>query len=219
MAALILPAGASARATWLCRPGLLGNPCAAGLSTTRFSPAGVDLGVEHVRAPRQTGVDCFYVYPTVSQQPTPYANLHVDPEERSIALFEAARYAQYCRVFAPMYRQVTIAELSRTGGEIAAQLATPLTDVRRAFRDYLKHDNHGRGIVLIGHSQGAFLLRGLIKADGNVLRIAPRAGAPQFTPSPTAVWGLHLADASIALGNLVDLVRKQGLAWANHNRR
>ncbi len=37
--------------------------------------------------------------------------------------------------------------------------------MRRAFADYLRHDNHGRGFVLIGHSQGAFVLRELIAKD------------------------------------------------------
>ena len=37
------------------------------------------------------------------------ANLHIDPEERSIALYQAARYSRDCRVFAPMYRQITLA--------------------------------------------------------------------------------------------------------------
>ncbi|MCW2993963.1 MAG: hypothetical protein JWQ18_1458, partial [Conexibacter sp.] len=34
-----------------------------------------------------------------------------------------------------------------------------------AWRDYLKHDNKGRGIVLIGHSQGSFVLRQLIAQE------------------------------------------------------
>ena len=49
------------------------------------------------------------MYPTVSDQKTGNANLHIDPEERSIALYQAARYSQYCKVYAPMYRQVTLA--------------------------------------------------------------------------------------------------------------
>ena len=34
-------------------------------------------------------------------------------------------------------------------------------------------------------------------------------GAFPFTPTPDATWGLHLADANIALGRLADLVRRQ----------
>ena len=47
----------------------------------------------------------------------------------------------------------------------------------------------------------------------NVLQITPQDGAPDFKPSPTADWGLHLVDANIALGDLVNLVRTQTAAW------
>jgi pimeloyl-ACP methyl ester carboxylesterase len=35
-------------------------------------------------------------------------------------------------------------------------------DVRDAWQYYLKNDNQGRGVVLIGHSQGAFILQALV---------------------------------------------------------
>jgi pimeloyl-ACP methyl ester carboxylesterase len=38
-------------------------------------------------------------------------------------------------------------------------------DVRAAWRTYLHHDNHGRGVVLIGHSQGSFQLTRLIREE------------------------------------------------------
>jgi hypothetical protein len=46
-----------------------------------------------------------------------------------------------------------------------------------------------------------------------VLQIAPVAGAPDLNTIPDATWGLHLTDASIALGNLVDIVRQQIAAY------
>jgi hypothetical protein len=46
--------------------------------------------------------------------------------------------------------------------ETPAQLKTPLRDVETAFRSYLAHDNRGRPFVLIGHSQGSFVLEQLI---------------------------------------------------------
>ena len=105
------------------------------------------------------------MYPTVSDQPTTYSNLHVDPEQRSIALYQAARYSQYCRVFAPVYRQVTDPALLSGTPEDAATLRLPLSDVRRAFDTYLRRFSHGRGFILIGHSQGSFLLKELIAQD------------------------------------------------------
>ena len=36
---------------------------------------------------------------------------------------------------------------------------------------------------------------------------------PLVSAAPTAAWGLHLFDVSLALGNLVDLVRDQTAAF------
>ncbi len=165
IASLALAATASANTVWLCRPGQQPDPCTPGLSTTVFSPKLVRLAVTHPQAVRHPAIDCFYVYPTVSDQKTINANRHIDPEERSIALYQAARYSQYCRVFAPMYRQLTLNAISQPSAVSGIGAGLALSDVRAAFRDYLAHDNHGRGFVLIGHSQGAFVLRSLIAKD------------------------------------------------------
>src|SRR3954469_20689977 len=158
------PAAAAPRVVWLCKPGLGHNPCTPGLGTTRFSPTGKRLGVSHPRRARHPKVDCFYVYPTVSNQQTALADRHVDPEERSIALYQAARYSQYCRVFAPMYRQRTLKGLfSGSAHGLVAHKA--YVDVVRAWRTYLRRYNHGRGVVLMGHSQGSFVLRRLIARE------------------------------------------------------
>jgi Protein of unknown function (DUF3089) len=166
-AAFALPAAgpAAARTVWLCKPGQSPDPCNVGLATTVFSPTLHKLRVTHPARAKPPAVDCFYVYPTVSDQKTTLANLHVDPEERSIALYQAARYSQYCRVFAPMYRQVTVTALDSGNKESPRQLATPVNDVRAAFATYLRRYNHGRGFVLIGHSQGSFVLEQLIAKD------------------------------------------------------
>ena len=54
---------------------------------------------------------------------------------RSIARFQAARYAGTCRVFAPVYRQVTLAGLSTAA---PADRERAYRDVRAAWRDYLR---------------------------------------------------------------------------------
>ncbi len=164
LAALIaaLPAGADAKkTTWLCKPGIKHNPCEPGLRTTVYSPAGQKRGVQNVRADRPRKIDCFYVYPTVSDQKTPIANLRKDPEIRSIALYQAARYSQHCRVFAPMYRQVTVQNVAQAGNPPRQTYG----DVRNAWREYLRHYNHGRGVVIMGHSQGSFILRRLVAEE------------------------------------------------------
>jgi hypothetical protein len=158
-------AGASAKTTWLCKPGLSPDPCTPGLATTLMSPTGELQGTIVPSKVKNPKIDCFYVYPTVSNQPTPQATKRIDPEERSIALYQAARYSSACRVYAPMYRQVSIAGLLKPATVTAKMRTTAYNDVRDAWRDYLKHDNKGRGVVLIGHSQGTFVLRQLIAKE------------------------------------------------------
>jgi hypothetical protein len=161
----ICASAANATVVWLCKPGLHPDPCTPGLSTTVYSPKLKPLRVLHLRAVKPPAIDCFYVYPTVSDQTTTYANLQIDPEERSIALYQAARYSQYCRVYAPMYRQITVPALYSGVTETPVQLKLPVADVVNAFHTYLTKDNHGRGFVLIGHSQGSLVLEQLIAKD------------------------------------------------------
>jgi hypothetical protein len=98
------------------------------------------------------------------------------PEEKLVADFQAARFASKCRVFAPLYRQVTLTALKAfiTGQPVTLDRDTPLADVTAAWNDYLERDNKGRGVVLIGHSQGSNVLKALvaksIEADPEVRR-------------------------------------------------
>jgi Protein of unknown function (DUF3089) len=155
------PAAPAAPPVWLCKPGIPANPCEPSLRTTVISPSGQPLGA-YTPPARHRKIDCFYVYPTVSDQTTGNANLNVDPELRSVALYQAARYSQLCRVFAPVYRQVTVRSLlglATTPGDF--ELA--YSDVLNAWRTYLQKYNHGRGVVLIGHSQGSIHLIRLVR--------------------------------------------------------
>ena len=164
---MALPSGAAAakdRTVWLCKPGLADNPCKPGLSTTQLSPTGEVLGTSQPKA-KKPKVDCFYVYPTVSDDQSRNADLSIDPEERSIALYQAARYSQRCRVFAPMYRQITLQALFSGAPVTEAESALGYGDVLAAWKTYLKKYNDGRGVILLGHSQGTFVLRELIAQE------------------------------------------------------
>lgn len=154
-------APAAADTVWLCRPGVAG-PCSGSLETTVVTPDRRPTGV--VRTPtRRQPVDCFYVYPTVSEQPTAIADRTIDPELRSIAHYQAGRFTSVCRVFAPVYRQATLAALAGAAPITPADREISYRDVRAAWREYLRRHNRGRGVVLIGHSQGTFMLRRLIR--------------------------------------------------------
>jgi len=146
------------RQVWLCKPDKPQDPCLTSLNSTAIGPDGTKH-VANAAPATDPKIDCFYVYPTVSEQTTTNANLTIDPAEVGVAIAQAARYSQVCRVYAPMYRQGTIASIasrSTKSGAIAFR------SLLAAWKDYLARYNNGRGIVLIGHSQGSFILRQLI---------------------------------------------------------
>ena len=146
--------GVSAKTISLCKLGLAGDPCARSLTTTVAQADGAQ-SVERARRPRKPKIDCFYVYPTVSGQPRVNATKTAEPEQKAVAEQHAARFSQACRVFAPVYRQLTLAAIGGEIPEAAARRA--YGDVRSAWLDYLRNHNRGRGVVLIGHSQGTYL--------------------------------------------------------------
>jgi hypothetical protein len=152
-------------AAWLCRPGRE-DACAQDLTTTVIAADGSRRTEPFVPA-ASPAFDCFYVYPTVSRDPTPNSDMVAGPEEHSVAHVQAERFKSVCRVFAPMYRQITLTALRElmVGGTPAMNRAMAYDDVKAAWDDYLKRDNGGRGVVLIGHSQGSFVLKDLIARE------------------------------------------------------
>jgi hypothetical protein len=108
--------------------------------------------------------DCFYIYPTVSLDTTPNSDMNAGPEEYSVIAGQFARFAAHCRTFAPMYRQFTLTALRGAGGG-SADRQLGYTDVLAAWNYYLQNYNAGRGVVLVGHSQGAGVLTSLIRAE------------------------------------------------------
>jgi hypothetical protein len=152
-------------AAWLCRPGRQ-DACAIDLATTVVNADG-SMTREEFKARPDAPIDCFYVYPTISTDPGPNSDMTPDPSERNVVAQQFARFASVCRPFAPLYRQVTLAGLRPRLTTPVLDLGTglPYDDVRDAWRDYVKRDNGGRGVVLIGHSQGSYVLIELLRQE------------------------------------------------------
>jgi hypothetical protein len=162
--ATLAPSDASAATKWLCKPGVKPNPCKGSLETTVFDSDGSST----IKAPKNASkpkYDCFYVYPTVSEQPTPNANKDIDPQQTAIAQYQAARYSENCKVYAPVYRQTTLAGISDPDNVDPNTFQIAYGDVLAAWKNYLRNYNNGRGVVLIGHSQGTGMLSQLLSDE------------------------------------------------------
>ena len=160
--AAIAAGSASASTTWLCRPGLANNPCLSSEQATVVLGNGASF-IENAKPAANAPIDCFYVYPTVSSQLSENANEEIDPEETAIAESQASRFSQVCKVYAPIYPQLTIPAINTPGGVTPAGAAKAYIGVLSAFEEYLLRYNNGRGFELIGHSQGSAMLEQLIK--------------------------------------------------------
>ncbi|MGK0357944.1 MAG: hypothetical protein ACI9U2_000227 [Bradymonadia bacterium] len=145
---------------WLCHPDLDEDICRAGLDATIVAADGTLTPAPHAVA-EAPAVDCFYVYPTTSLDGGSNADRLPNVEERFIVHEHAGPFSQLCRVFAPVYRQVTITGLIARN---AADFAFAYADVKRAWQQY-RADNPNRPVILIGHSQGAAHLRTLIAQE------------------------------------------------------
>ncbi|HZP73821.1 MAG TPA: DUF3089 domain-containing protein [Gaiellaceae bacterium] len=150
--------GGSRSTVWLCRPGLANDPCTASLATTVISATGKET-VTEAKPATTSSFDCFYVYPTVSPELSANSDLKVQSAETDVAIAQASRFSTECRVYAPMYRQVTLATLfTHPTLAVGADEQIAYTSLLAGFDDYLAHENDGRPIVFIGHSQGAAIL-------------------------------------------------------------
>ena len=180
---MVPASGAAATApVWLCRPGTSPDPCASDLDATVVTASG-SRSLQPASAATNSPFDCFYVYPTVSSEKGPNTDLTIQPNEIAAARAQASRFSSVCRVWAPMYRQVTVSALFSGG---LAALNTAYDSLVSDWQYYLQHVNAGRPFILIGHSQGAAMLIRLI--------------ADQIDPNPSV--RPRLVTAILAGGNL-----------------
>lgn len=154
-------------ANWLCRPDLE-DPCDGDLDATVVAADGT-LSPDPFTPDADAPVDCFYVYPTISRDEAPISDLTPSPgEEWYVARNQVAPLGPHCRVFAPVYRQITLSGLTAvlSGDPVDADAGlVGYGDVVAAWNHYLAHDNDGRGVVLVGHSQGSSVLTRLLASE------------------------------------------------------
>jgi hypothetical protein len=161
-----LPPDYGRQGSWLCLPGRR-DICTTPLKTSALNANGYgSAGLSPVA--NEAGVDCFYVYPTVSRDEGTNSDLNPGGgEEKAAVQVQFARFAGACRTFAPIYRSMTVGLVTAVaaGADFKGPFATAYGDVRSAWKDYLAKYNKGRPFVLIGHSQGSWMLQTLIAQE------------------------------------------------------
>jgi Protein of unknown function (DUF3089) len=155
---------ASAASTvWLCKPGMPDDPCAQSQATTAVTATGT-TSASSPKPTASTSFACFYVYGTVSREPSVNADLQRGKAEINAALVGASPFSPDCQIYAPIYRQVTLADLvahpDLNFGP--AETVTAYDSIKAGFEDFLNHELDGRPFAVIGESQGAAMLNLLL---------------------------------------------------------
>ena len=151
-------------ANWLCRPGAATDHCTSDDIDATVIQSDGSTSVEHRQVATDAPVDCFYIYPTVNNVPGGGNDMDMTktgPETAAVDA-QAARFASTCAVYAPVYRQENLSAYFGSAAGQASAEAVAYADVKDAFAYYMAHLNNGRPIVLMGHSQGSFLLTKLM---------------------------------------------------------
>jgi hypothetical protein len=154
---------------WLCHPDKVDDQCTTNdLTATELHPDGTTTVVPHQVA-ENPAFDCFYVYPTVDIFGE-VGNVK-DPLDTEAPmeplLSQAARFTSMCRMFAPLYHQITLTTFSDV--DVDTYLEVAYADVDQAFSHYLDRHAGDRNFVIMGHSQGTrmttMLLQRVIEPD------------------------------------------------------
>jgi hypothetical protein len=153
-------------ANWVCRPDT-DDACDHDFDATIIEPHR-HTRLNDWRAAREPAIDCFYVYPTISTDDSGNSDLIPgDDQEIFVTRQQAARLGAVCRMFAPVYRQVTLTALISIlqGNPIPSDSELADATLLDAWKHYIANDSDGRGFILIGHSQGADRLVTLIRNE------------------------------------------------------
>ncbi len=119
--------------------------------------------------------DVFYLLPTCVQAWNDDAgrkHFNADPSRADhrnawqlSAMLADSIFAAYANLYLPYYRQATFGALD--GPQSIGPMLTATRDAIEAFDYYLRHFNHGRRFILAGYSQGANLVKAVLKHIGD----------------------------------------------------
>ncbi len=120
-------------------------------------PPGTHAADRQATAP----ADVFFVHPTTWLSARAW-NAHFDEGgatekglTQGVLRLQASVFNECCRVFAPRYRQATLAAALDHSADAYAAMELAYGDVARAFDAFIATRNGGRPFILAGHSQGS----------------------------------------------------------------
>jgi len=169
-------------------------------------------GIERLAPPNETAIvqdaataDVFFIHPTTYLKndvwnvaidaPTTYG----DP----VLLNQASIFNGCRRIFLPHYRQASLYAL--TNSKPALDLA--YSDVERAFRWYLDHENHDRPFIIASHSQGSNhairLLQKMIIGTPLQKKLVAAYVIGAYVPSNFGDIGLPVCDSPTRTGCII----------------
>jgi hypothetical protein len=108
-----------------------------------------------------TRADVFFVHPTTYMAFLAKNARYDEPGttreglDFNVLRFSAAAFNACCRIFAPRYRQASIASFVAPGPLSLVTFDLAYSDVARAFDYYISHYNGGRPFIIASHSQGS----------------------------------------------------------------
>jgi len=179
---------------WLAFPGDRGPE--------RSTPPGI-APVDEAKAP----VDVFFIHPTTvagsevwnAAYDAPFA---VAPLNPPVLLGQVSVFNGCCRLYAPHYRQASLAGLANRPA-----VALAYDDIARAFRWYIAHENHGRPFIIASHSQGTIHAVELVQREilGTPLqgRMVAAYLIGGYVPRDFAQIGLPACDAPRQTGCVI----------------
>ena len=163
---------------WLARPDMPDDP-------SRWLPPGVEKPRTRYR------VAVFFVHPTSLVARSAWNGDVTDAfSQDRAALFVKGMASPFNRaeIWAPRYRQAAIGAFLTAAPEANQAIDLAYSDVLAAFDQFVKSVPRGRPIVVAGHSQGAFLLRRVLRD-----RVADKPLAKRIIAAYVIGWPVSLA--------------------------
>ncbi len=197
---------------WLAFPGRNG--------LERSTPPGL-APVDEASAP----ADVFFIHPTMYLKNDVYNAAYdvAGPYNQPVLLNQVSAFNGCCRLYAPHYRQASLRSLGKSPQ--AVDLA--YSDVARAFRYYIAHENHGRPFIIASHSQGSMHAVELLQREilGTPLqsKLVAAYVIGAFAPSNFGEAGLPVCASATQVGCIVSWnttqVGRTGAFMLIHDKR